>query len=306
MAPSLAPELARGAVGRRSEREIVPLDPACGFRWYVHDYPTPLARWNHHPEFELHLILRGTGTTLVGDYAGRFVAGHVALIGPNLPHDWVSDLAPGEQLKDRDVVFQFDGEHLRRGFAQLPGLDELEALLRDAARGIEFRGTTAKIAASELLAVGHTQGLERLQHLCALLAALARAPAADRVSLASPIFAAAGEADFEPVVRYILDNIDRELHLTDAARLCGLSETSFSRTFKRMAGCNFVEFIRKLRVAHACRLLRQSEWPVSDICYEVGFGNLSNFNRQFRVEMGVSPTVYRRAAIQAQPAKKHR
>jgi transcriptional regulator GlxA family with amidase domain len=48
-----------------------------------------------------------------------------------------------------------------------------------------------------------------------------------------------------------------------------------------------------LRVTQAYRLLRQTTCPVSDICFEVGFGNLSNFNRHFRVEMGMSPSEYR-------------
>ncbi|RML42181.1 Transcriptional regulator, AraC protein, partial [Pseudomonas syringae pv. maculicola] len=46
----------------------------------------------------------------------------------------------------------------------------------------------------------------------------------------------------------------------------------------------------------ACRLLLQSEMSVSDICFEVGYANLSNFNRHFRVEMQQTPSEYRRAA----------
>jgi AraC-like DNA-binding protein/mannose-6-phosphate isomerase-like protein (cupin superfamily) len=294
LSAKFASELADKVRGRSSAREIVPVDPSSGFRWFEHDYPTAMARWNHHPEFELHFIRHGAGTVVVGDYVGRFAAGHVALIGANLPHDWISDLGPGEVVHGRDVVLQFDGSRMRQGFVLFPEMEELDGLLREAARGIEFVGATAESAAAQMLAIGHAQGLERLQHLFGLFATLTRAPAADRVLLSSPLFASAGEANFERVVRYIIDNIDRDVRMADAAKLVGLSETSFSRTFKRMAGRNFVDFVRKLRVAQACRLLRQTDQPVSTICYEVGFGNLSNFNRQFRVETRTSPTEYRR------------
>lgn len=284
------------AGGRASEREVVLADPASVVRWSEHDYPAAMARWNHHPEYELHLIRKGTGKVLVGDHVGRFEAGHVALIGPNLPHDWISDLAPGEIVGDRDAVLQFDGGRLRQGFAVFPEMEELGALLDLAARGIEFTGRSALAAAEAIEAVGRAQGLERLSRLLALFSVLVRAPDSERRLLAGPMFAAPRRAEFDAVVRYVLDNIDRDVRMAEAARLAGLSEASFSRTFKRMAGRTFVDFVRKLRVAQACRLLRQTDMPVSSICFGVGFSNLSNFNRQFRAETGVSPSSYRRDA----------
>lgn len=282
--------------GQPSARELVLTDPSSAVRWFEHDYPTTMARWNHHPEYELHLIREGSGKLLVADYVGRFQPGHVALIGPNLPHDWISDLAPGQIIRNRDAVLQFDGQGLRDGIALFPEMEEISGLLDEAARGIEFTGATALAAAQGIEAVGRSHGLARLSHLFSLFATLARAPQADRIVLAGPLFATAARAEFDAVVRYILHNIDGEVRMAEAARLANMSETRFSRAFKRMSGHNFVDFVRKLRVAQACRLLRQTEMSVSTICFDVGFGNLSNFNRQFRTETGVNPSTYRRNA----------
>ena len=98
---------------RPAELEVILAAPNQSFRWYEHDYPYALARWNHHPEYEIHLIRQGSGRLLAGDYVGPFAAGHVAMIGPDLPHDWIGDLPPGEVLAGRDVVIQFNGERLR-------------------------------------------------------------------------------------------------------------------------------------------------------------------------------------------------
>lgn len=74
---------------RPAELEVILPEPEHSFRWYEHDYPYAMARWNHHPEFEIHLIRHGSGRLLAGDYIGPFGPGHVAMIGPDLPHDWM-------------------------------------------------------------------------------------------------------------------------------------------------------------------------------------------------------------------------
>lgn len=107
---------------RPAELEVILPEPEHSFRWYEHDYPYSLARWNHHPEFEIHLIRQGSGRLLVGDYMGPFGPGHVAMIGPDLPHDWIGDVAPGEYLAGRDVVLQFDGAVLLSLRRTLPEL----------------------------------------------------------------------------------------------------------------------------------------------------------------------------------------
>ena len=96
---SAAARLAERLLGMRANREVIPEDPNHSVRWHQHDYPSPVARWNYHPEYELHLIRKGTGKFIVGDHIGTFEAGHLALVGSGLPHDWVSDLEPGEVLR---------------------------------------------------------------------------------------------------------------------------------------------------------------------------------------------------------------
>ena len=56
---------------RPAELEVILPEPDQCFRWFEHDYPYDLARWNHHPEFEIHLIRQGSGKLVAGDYIGR-------------------------------------------------------------------------------------------------------------------------------------------------------------------------------------------------------------------------------------------
>jgi len=292
-----AARLAERLLGMRANREVIPEDPNHSVRWHEHDYPSPVARWNYHPEYELHLIRKGTGKFIVGDHIGTFEAGHLALVGSGLPHDWVSDLKPGEVLQGRDVLIQFDGKWVERAASIVPEMAEVKPLLEQSSRGIEFLGRSARAAAVSLEAMGTSTGLQRLQHLFDVLAILSRAPESERRYLADewfrPQLDGQAAAVVDLVLEYVFSNHAGSVRMSEAAALVGMSEPTFSKYFKRATGQNFSDLVRKLRLAHARRLLERSDKSISDICYEVGFTNLSNFNRHFRNDAGETPRDYR-------------
>ena len=294
---SAAARLAERLLGMHANREVIPEDPNHSVRWHEHDYPSPVARWNYHPEYELHLIRKGTGKFIVGDHIGTFEAGHVALVGPGLPHDWVSDLEPGEVLHGRDALIQFDGKWVNQAAAVIPEMAELKPLLEQSSRGIEFLGRTAGLAAASIDAMGTSTGLERLRHLFDVLTVLARAPQQERRYLADewfrPQLDGQAAAVVDIVLEYVFSNHAGSVKMSGAAALVGMSEPTFSKYFKRATGQNFSDLVRKLRLAHARRLLENSDKAISEICYEVGFSNLSNFNRHFLNDAGVTPREYR-------------
>jgi len=293
-----AARLAERLLGMRANREVIPADPNHSVRWHEHDYPSPLARWNYHPEYEIHLIRKGTGKFIVGDHIGTFEAGHVSIVGSGLPHDWVSDLEPGEVLEGRDAVIQFDGKWIEQAASIVPELAEVHPLLEQSARGIEFLGRSAEDAAASIEAMGTSEGLERLHHLLELFAILTRAPQEERRYLADewfrPQLDGQAAAVVDIVLEYVFSNHAGNVKMSEAAALVGMPEPTFSKYFKRATGQNFSDLVRKLRLAHARRLLEHTDKAISDICYEVGFSNLSNFNRHFLNDAGETPRNYRR------------
>ena len=300
-ASDAAVRLAERLTGLHANREVIPHDPKHSVRWHEHDYPSPIARWNYHPEYEIHLIREGTGRFIVGDYLGTFEAGQVTLIGSGLPHDWVSDLEPGEVIEKRDAVLQFDGEWLLRCAELMPELLEAEEVLQQSARGIHFTGETALKAADAIESVGVATGMERLHHVLRVFTIFARSPLAERRLLARDWFEPQLDGEAAAIVdialEYIFANHSGTVRLGEVAELVGMTEPTFSKYFRKSTGQNFSEMVRKLRLAHACRLLDQTDIPVSSICYDVGFSNLSNFNRHFQTEMGMTPRAYRARTI---------
>src|SRR5215510_11110634 len=90
-----------------------------------HGFPTPLARWHYHDEYELHLIVATRGKAFVGDYIGQFEPGHLVLTGPRLPHNWISTDVPAEGVTQRDLVIQFPDAPLRQAAALIPEIAEV-------------------------------------------------------------------------------------------------------------------------------------------------------------------------------------
>jgi transcriptional regulator GlxA family with amidase domain len=79
------------------------------------------------------------------------------------------------------------------------------------------------------------------------------------------------------------------------ARLAGVSEAHFSRTFRATFGEPPHRYLQRRRVERAMWLLRETDRSVTRVCLDVGFASLGTFSRTFREIVGVSPVAYRRS-----------
>ena len=149
-----------------------------------------------------------------------------------------------------------------------------------------------------MVAIGDSAGIDRLHHILGLLDILSAAPPEEAQLLARPWIPPLDKGGTDDVIddalNYIFTNSAREITLADVAARAAMSESGFSRYFRRSAGQSFSDTVRKLRLAHACQLLENTDEPISTICHRTGYQNLSNFNRQFRREYGITPGQYRR------------
>ncbi|UGU17655.1 AraC family transcriptional regulator [Sinomicrobium kalidii] len=96
------------------------------------------------------------------------------------------------------------------------------------------------------------------------------------------------------ILNFTFSHLEKNIKIEDVARIANLSKSQFSRYFKLHTGKTYIEFLNELRIESACSLLLDERNTVEAICYDVGYSNLSHFNRQFKRLKGVTPSVYRR------------
>jgi AraC-like DNA-binding protein len=97
----------------------------------------------------------------------------------------------------------------------------------------------------------------------------------------------------QKVQKFINDHYREEIRLTQLAGLTGMTPAAFSRFFKLHTGRNLSDYIIDIRLGNASRLLIDTNMSVSEICYDNGFNNLSNFNRIFKKKKDCSPKEFR-------------
>jgi AraC-like DNA-binding protein len=266
-----------------------------------HGFPCPLVRWHFHKEYELHLIVESAGKVFVGDYIGNFTPGSLFLTGPNLPHNWISQLEHDEVVAKRDMLVNFTDELFEAGHQVFTELKQLAPLLERSRHGIEFRDSRVIAQAAQLMQqIADGQGLSRLGHFLILLELLA---GCEHYQLLSTTTSAQLGDDHSVertnrAVDYIFAHYGRELCLEEVAEHLGMKPSYFSRVFKQATGRSFVEFVNRLRISKSCELLADGDRPVTEVCFESGFNNISNFNRRFQQLKGMTPSHYRRLAVQ--------
>ncbi|UDL96259.1 AraC family transcriptional regulator [Lichenihabitans sp. PAMC28606] len=275
--------------------ELVGVGEDRSFKVWSHGYPFRTVRWHFHPEYELHFVTATYGTRYVGDHIGEFAMGELVLVGPNLPHNWISDLPDGETVDERCLVLQFTGEFVSNCLSTFPELRFLLPLLQESIRGVRFAPSVANSVGGLMRDLLHATGALRIRLLIAIFDLIGHAH--ERMPLASigfqPQPSAYLSANMNKVLQHIVRNLTEDLTEPDLAKLSRQSVSTFARSFRKHTGINFVQYVNSLRIELACQHLGQDKLTVTAICHEVGFKNVSNFNRQFLALKGMSPSMFR-------------
>lgn len=260
--------------------------------------------WHFHPEYQLFIVLQGTGTRFIGDAVHPFRRGDVVLTGPNLPHVWRSDqeyFDPTSERLTEGIVVYFHEHFLGEAFLRTTEAYKIRQLFAHAQRGMNFLGKTSEWVEHRMRELLAAKDFDRILLLLQLLNTLASTD--EFVLLASAGYTnTLKDADAQrmnDVHAYVMANFRDRITLNEAAAIANMTPTSFSRYFKVHANKTFSEFVSEIRIGHSCKLLSTKNISVSQVADESGFHTLSNFNRQFRALTGYHPLEYRRKYTEA-------
>jgi len=255
--------------------------------------------WHFHPEYQIFLVLEGTGTRFIGDHVTPFQKGDLVFTGPNLPHLWQSDheyFHDDPALMTEGIVVYFPENFLGKDLLLKNEMYKVKQLFQLAQRGMEVYGHTHHRASQLMHRLTHVTDFEQVLTLLNLLNVMANSE--EYRLLATEGYSNSmkeTETDrMNRVYAYVMKNFREKITLDDVAGIASMSPSAFSRYFKIHANKTFSDFLTEIRVGHSCKLLTNQTMNVSQVCYESGFNTLSNFNRQFKAVTHYSPLEYRK------------
>lgn len=276
--------------------EVVQIRRGESFKAWAHGYPFHTVRWHFHPEYEIHHVATTSGRYFVGDFIGEFEPGNLVLTGPNLPHNWISDVPAGARVPLRNRIVQFSEALICDATRAFPELAACAGVLEISRRGALFSRATAELAGPILAELVEAQGMRRIALFMSLMGLLSRA--ADVRPLTSPSYlpdpSGFMTGGVNEALAYINEHLTEPFSEGDLAAIAGRSPSAFSRSFRRHTGMALVQYVNRLRINLACQLLMSgADMPITEICYAAGYNNISNFNRQFLAQKGMPPSRFR-------------
>jgi AraC-like DNA-binding protein len=259
-------------------------------------------QYQYHPEIELLFIEKGTGTQFVGDSIQRFQDEDLLLIGSDCPHYLRSDnmyFQGDENLQAAALVIHFNPEILGEAFLNLVENRFIQQLLEKSKKGLRIRGKTKETVVKQMRAMLTNSDQNQMLELFKLLDFLSQSselePLASRIIENNPNDKET--ARLNQIYNYSAKHFKRKISIEEIAEVANLSSNSFCRYFKKRTRKHFSHFLNEIRVEYACKLIKENQFQVTQVCYEAGFNNFPNFNNAFKKITGKTPLQYSKEFI---------
>jgi AraC-like DNA-binding protein len=250
---------------------------------------------HHHEEFELNFIQNAKNAKrVVGDHIEEIDDLELVLVGSNLQHAWFTHQCKSNEIKEITIQFHkdlFDEKFLRRN-----QLSFIRTMLEKSSRGILFSKMTREQLAPRISGLNQKQGFDSVLELMSILHDLSTSRNMRILSDASFNIAEKNTYSsrrIENAFEYMNQNFDKPITLSEVSKLASMTEVSFSRFFRQRTGNTFIDSLNEIRLGHATRILIETTQNISEVAYDCGFNNISNFNRIFKKKKGCTPKEFR-------------
>ncbi|SFC66390.1 AraC-type DNA-binding protein [Parapedobacter composti] len=259
-------------------------------------------KWHYHSEFELAYISYPYGKRIAGNSVALFEDDDLVFYGPNFPHAWAHEPKEGGEqstynngLSHYAIVVHFSASCFDDSFFSIPEMVAIQTVLQRSARGLLVYGESRQRIAQWMKELLEHTGAKRVILLLQILEELSRTPETNLLSSAG-YWDNLNEHDMvrmSGIYEYITQNFTKDIALEDIAAQAHISPSAFCRYFKARTKRTLKEFVNDLRINYACQLLEENRHSITQICFEAGFNNISNFNRRFKEMKGITPQQYR-------------
>jgi len=273
-------------------REITPLTKEDFFVVLYHpdakfDFPT-----HYHPEFEINYVEGAKGKRVVGESVSEYDGVDLVITGPDIYHSWQSETGGAELV----VTIQFQKDLLPNSFQNKNLIVSIKEMLERSRRGIVFSTETISILAPRIKSLINQKGFTSFLEFLSILNDMANSE--NQKVLCSQSFSPELDMFKSRRIRTACEHINRnyqnKIMIEDLAKLIGMTNSSFCHFFKKRTNKSFVDYLNEVRIGHASVELIETTKTISEVCFNCGFNNVSNFNRIFREKKSLTPSEFRK------------
>lgn len=250
---------------------------------------------HQHEEYQLTLVIEGSGTVVHGEYVGTFQSGDVFLMGSNVPHVFRCDDSYYKEDKEaHSISVFFNEEQLRSLINQFPEFGIMGTFLDSAKLGARGDDLLQREIGEKIKSLFQMDEFERLIEFFSLLNQLSCHSGWQPLlkQYAKRVREQDGKR-LDDIFSFTLSHYHRPITIDEIADVANMNRTSFCRYFKQHTRKSYIDFLNEYRVQKACGLFSDPDNSIAQVAFEVGFTNLSNFNRQFKKLMNQTPREYR-------------
>lgn len=246
---------------------------------------------HQHEEIQISCIIKGEGTFYIGDSVGQFSDGDIFAIGQHLPHVFTNqDTDQGVHM----ISLFFTPEAYGAGFFDHPEFNEFQNLFEIVKLGCQLGSNNSEVK-RKIWGMRNQSALDRFLSFIELLQILGRSRLLPISSFV--IKKRFGEEEgnrMRKIMEYTFAHFDRKLSVAQAAEIASMTPNAFCRYFKQRTNKTYISFVLEIRIGQACRLLKQrKDLQISEIAFQCGFNNLTNFNRKFKQFKKQTPSQFR-------------
>lgn len=272
--------------------EQIQADSERSFRLLLTPQLNEVFYWHFHPEIELVYVEAERGIRHIGDHVSTYYGSDLALIGSNIPH---LNFDYGAKTRVETVVIQFPPDYFQGRMGQVPEMQKVLDLMERAKSGLAFDGETKRLVGERMKLIPTLNRFDQFIELLQIFQLLAESETS--VSLrVRPIASQQVLKQQERMARvyqYVEKHFQDKINTAQIADEVSMTVPAFCRYIKKTTLLTYTDFVNQYRINHAKQLLLQ-DISITECCYESGFENLSYFNRVFKKQVGMSPSMFKK------------
>lgn len=277
----------------------IPKSGSESFKIQKDELPYFYDKLHQHPEIQISLIIKGEGTLIAGNSITHFKTGSLYVLGSNVPHVFRSDdryyLQNAENFCE-GISLYFELNFGGSSFLDLPEMEPIRNFYSQSGFVYSIEGNSKNFISDELIEIEQSTGFNRVMQFLKILNLISKSDDLKKLS---------GEREYKnynekegkrmnDVLQFTFKESNRQIKIEEVAEIAHLTPEAFCRFFKVRTRKTYINFLNEVRISNACKLLMNKEESISEICFKVGFNNLSNFNRIFKRLTNYSPGEYRK------------